>query len=44
VAPECTGNCRGIQGYFTRYVSLAEGLATSGGAPNLGATEVWLSE
>lgn len=44
VAPQCTGNCRGIQGYFTRYVSLAEGLATSGGGPNLGATEVWLSE
>lgn len=43
-APSCTGNCRGIQGYFTRYVSLAEGLATTGGAPNYGATAVWLSE
>lgn len=43
-APSCTGNCRGIQGFFTRYVSLEEGLATSGGAPNYGATAVWLSE
>lgn len=43
-APSCTGNCRGIQGFFTRYVSLAEGLATTGGTPNFGATAVWLSE
>lgn len=43
-APDCIGNCRGIQGFFTRYVSLAEGLATSGGTPNYGATAVWLSE
>lgn len=43
-APSCNGNCRGIQGYFTRYVSLDEGLATSGGTPNYGATAVWLSE
>ncbi|KQR82920.1 hypothetical protein ASF98_02670 [Arthrobacter sp. Leaf337] len=43
-APSCTGNCRGIQGFFTRYVSLAEGLSTSGGTPNYGATSVWLSE
>lgn len=43
-APSCTGNCRGIQGFFTRFVSLDEGLATSGGAPNYGATAVWLSE
>lgn len=42
-APSCTGNCRGIQGFFTRYVSLEEGLATSGGNPNYGATSVWLS-
>lgn len=44
-APACNGgNCRGIQGYFTRYVSLAEGLSTSGGTPNYGASSVWLSE
>ncbi|WP_258802870.1 TadE/TadG family type IV pilus assembly protein [Pseudarthrobacter sp. NS4] len=43
-APSCTGNCRGIQGFFTRYVSLEEGLSTSGGAPNYGASTVWLSE
>lgn len=43
-APSCTGNCRGIQGFFTRYVSLEEGLSTTGGAPNYGATAVWLSE
>lgn len=43
-APSCTGNCRGIQGFFTRYVSLEEGLSMTGGAPNYGATAVWLSE
>jgi Flp pilus assembly protein TadG len=43
-APSCTGNCRGIQGFFTRYVSLEEGLSTTGKAPNYGATAVWLSE
>lgn len=43
-APVCNGNCRGIQGFFTRYVSLEEGLGTSGGTPNYGATAVWLSE
>ncbi|RKO25573.1 hypothetical protein D7Z96_07175 [Pseudarthrobacter phenanthrenivorans] len=43
-APSCTGNCRGIQGFFTRYVSLAEGMSTSGGTPNYGYTGVWLSE
>lgn len=43
-APTCTGNCRGIQGFFTRYVSLEEGLSTSGGTPNYGYTAVWLSE
>lgn len=43
-APSCVGNCRGIQGFFTRYVTLEEGLAASGGTPNYGATAVWLSE
>jgi Flp pilus assembly protein TadG len=45
LAPDCTGgNCRGIQGYFTRFVSLAEGLSLSGGLPNYGANVVTLSE
>lgn len=43
-APSCTGNCRGIQGFFTRFVSLEEGLSTTGGAPNYGATVVSLTE
>mgnify|MGYP001095823679 CR=1 FL=1 len=43
-APSCNGNCRGIQGFFTRYVSLEEGLSTTGEGPNYGATAVWLSE
>lgn len=43
-APSCTGNCRGIQGYFTRYVSLEEGLSTTGGSPNYGVTVVSLTE
>ena len=45
LAPACSGgNCRGIQGYFTRFVSLAEGLSLTGGIPNYGATVVALSE
>lgn len=44
-APDCTGgNCRGIQGYFTRFVSLEEGLSMTGGQPNYGGTVVELSE
>lgn len=44
-APDCTGgNCRGIQGYFTRFVSLEEGLSATGGQPNYGGTVVALSE
>jgi len=41
LAPSCTGNCRAIQGYFTRFVSLAEGLKTSN-VPNYGGSEVFL--
>ena len=45
LAPACDGgNCRGIQGYFTRFVSLEEGLSLTGGIPNYGATTVALSE
>lgn len=43
-APSCTGNCRGLQGYFTRYLSLEEGLSTSGGSTNYGASVVVLTE
>ena len=43
-APSCTGNCRGIQGYFTRFVSLEEGLTMTGETPNYGATVVSLTE
>ncbi len=42
LAPACTGNCRGFMGYFTRYVTLEEGLQTGSG-PNLGATAVRLT-
>ena len=41
LAPSCSGNCRAIQGYFTRFVSLAEGLSTSN-VPNYGGSEVYL--
>ncbi|MHA7269861.1 pilus assembly protein TadG-related protein [Arthrobacter sp. HLT1-20] len=36
-APACSGNCRGFMGYFTRFVSLEEGL-TVGTGPNLGGS------
>lgn len=41
LAPSCSGNCRAVQGYFTRFVSLAEGLSTSN-VPNYGGSEVFL--
>ncbi|MEO5317937.1 Tad domain-containing protein [Arthrobacter sp. CC3] len=45
LAPACNGgNCRGIQGYFTRFVSLDEGVSGGGGTPNYGASSVWLSK
>lgn len=45
LAPNCVGgNCRGVQGYFTRYVSIAEGLSLTGGTHNYGASVVALTE
>lgn len=45
LAPDCEGgNCRGIQGYFTRFVSVAEGISSTGSVPNFGATTVYLTE
>ncbi len=43
-APSCTGNCRALQGYFSRFVSLEEGSQMSGGIPNYGASVVTLTE
>lgn len=43
-APSCTGNCRAIQGYFSRFVSLEEGSQVTGGIPNYGASVVTLTE
>ncbi|MFC8040027.1 pilus assembly protein TadG-related protein [Paenarthrobacter sp. NPDC057355] len=43
-APNCTGNCRALQGYFSRFVSLEEGSQVSGGIPNYGASVVTLTE
>lgn len=45
LAPACEGgNCRGIQGYFTRFVSVAEGISSTGNVPNFGATSVYLTK
>jgi Putative Flp pilus-assembly TadE/G-like len=44
LAPSCTGNCRGLQGYFVRFVSIQEGMTLSSGGPNYGGTVVELSE
>lgn len=43
-APNCTNNCRAIQGYFSRFVSLEEGSQSTGGIPNYGASVVKLTE
>ncbi|MFO7690442.1 MAG: Tad domain-containing protein [Cryobacterium sp.] len=42
-APDCTGNCRGIQGYFDRWVSVDSAGAELGG-PDLGAAIIRLSK
>lgn len=39
----CTGSCRGLQGYFARFVSLAEGLILTGPGPNYGASAAALT-
>lgn len=44
LAPSCTGNCRGLQGYFLRFVSLQEGMTLTGGSPNYGGTGVVLTQ
>ncbi|MFJ5954761.1 pilus assembly protein TadG-related protein [Paenarthrobacter sp. NPDC092416] len=44
LAPKCTGNCRGLQGYFSRFVSLEEGTQVTEGIPNYGASVVSLTE
>lgn len=44
LAPDCSGNCRGLQGYFTRFASIEEGIASTGGQPNFGGTVVSLSK
>ncbi|WP_256468626.1 pilus assembly protein TadG-related protein [Pseudarthrobacter sp. SSS035] len=43
-APSCTGNCRGLQGFFARFVSLGEYSLSQGGGPNYGGTVVALTE
>ncbi|MCR1163526.1 Tad domain-containing protein [Paenarthrobacter sp. UW852] len=43
-APSCTNNCRAIQGYFSRFVSLDEGSQATGGIPNYGASVVTLTK
>jgi hypothetical protein len=42
-APSCTGMCRGLQGFFTRFVTLDEGRIATGDAPNFGASKVELT-
>ena len=42
-APSCTGNCRGIQGYFSHWVSVDAAGAELGG-PDLGASIVRLTK
>ncbi|ASN21117.1 Tad domain-containing protein [Arthrobacter sp. YN] len=44
LAPSCNGNCRGLQGFFSRFVSLEEGMQATEGTPNYGASVVTLTE
>lgn len=41
-APKCSGSCRGVQGYFTEWVSLEDAGDIELGGPNLGAAIVRL--
>lgn len=43
-APSCTDKCRGLQGFFTRFVSLEEAEIGDSNSPNYGATVVNLTE
>lgn len=43
-APSCTGNCRGLQGFFARFVSLGEYSLSTGGGANYGGTVAALTE
>ncbi|MFS2089562.1 pilus assembly protein TadG-related protein [Paenarthrobacter nicotinovorans] len=43
-APSCNNNCRALQGFFSRFVSLEEGSQVSGGIPNYGASVVTLTK
>ncbi|WP_246084639.1 TadE/TadG family type IV pilus assembly protein [Pseudarthrobacter phenanthrenivorans] len=40
----CTGNCRALQGYFARFVSLEEGIISTDDGPNFGGSLVALTE
>ena len=40
-APSCTGSCRGLQGFFTDWVSL-DGSLTNLGGPDLGVSDIRL--
>lgn len=43
-APSCTDKCRGLQGFFTRFVSLEAAEVATGGAPNYGVSVVSLTD
>jgi Flp pilus assembly protein TadG len=44
LAPDCSGECRGLQGYFTRFVTIDEGTLATSGSFNFGATKVHLTK
>ncbi|MET3705621.1 Flp pilus assembly protein TadG [Arthrobacter sp. UYEF6] len=44
LAPNCNGNCRGLQGYFVRFVSIEEGMTLSSSLPNYGGTVAALTQ
>lgn len=43
-APACTGSCRGLMGFFTRFVTLDEGGIDTGGGDDFGANRVALTD
>lgn len=43
-APACSGQCRGLMGFFTRFVTLDEGGIDTGGGDDFGANRVALTD
>lgn len=44
LAPQCEGRCRGLMGFFTRFVTLEEGGIDTGGGDDFGVQRIALTD